>query len=398
MRAIELENLGKMFRLRTTETPTLKSRVIDTMVRRQRREEFWALRDISFRVEEGETLGVIGPNGSGKSTLLSLLARTMVPTTGRLEVLGRVSSLLELGAGFHPDLTGRENIFLNGAILGIPREVIEKKFDSIVEFSGLGRFIETPIKFYSSGMVIRLGFSVAIEVDPDILLVDEILAVGDQSFQKKSGRRIQQLKEAGKTMVVVSHDMGVIYRFCDRVLELRRGRIHTQGETENVVNQYLQSAQDDDRAAGESAIPGWGTREVEIRRVGLGDREGRVRRSFRTGEDLVVEIDFFARRPVEDPVFGFSLHDAARDLCLGSNTQIENYRIPRLEGRGRMKLVLPALPLLSGEYFLSLSIHSQDHAVNYHRQEFTYRFEVTAPRARVGLVNIAARWEMLPDG
>ena len=398
MKTIEVHNLSKMFRLRTFNTSTLKSRVIDALVRKQRRENFWALRDISFSVEEGETLGVIGPNGSGKSTLLSILARTMVPTSGRLETRGRLSSLLELGAGFHPDLTGRENIFLNGAIMGIPRPAIEKRFDSIVEFSGLGRFIETPIKFYSSGMVIRLGFSVAIEVDPDILLVDEILAVGDQAFQRKSGKRIQKMKKAGKTMVVVSHDMGMIYRFCDRVIELRDGRIHAQGETENVVNRYMQHAQGPSPADGErpQIVPGWGTREVEIRYVRLRGREGAEKRSFRSREDLVIEVDFFASKRVEDPVFGFAIHDAAHDLCLGSNTQIEGYQVPWVEGWGKMRLLLPAMPLLSGEYFLSLSIHSQDHAISYHRQEFAYPFEIVSASHRVGTVDMAVSWELLP--
>ena len=235
MNAIEVDNLGKKFKLRRVRGQTLKATVIDRILRRESREDFWALRDLSFAVPRGEVLGVIGPNGSGKTTLLSILAQTMVPTTGAIRVRGAVASLLELGAGFHPDLTGRENIYLNASIMGIPRATVERKFDAIVEFSGLGRFIETPIKFYSSGMIVRLGFSVAVEVDPEVLILDEVLAVGDEAFQKKSGRRIQEFKEAGKTIVVVSHDMNTIRRFCRRAIHLEQGRIAAEGAAGDVV-------------------------------------------------------------------------------------------------------------------------------------------------------------------
>ncbi len=394
MKAIEAINVSKLFRLRHSGTPTLKSRFVDTIKRRRGSENFWALRDINFSVEAGETMGLIGPNGSGKTTLLSILASTMVPTTGRVITRGRLASLLELGAGFHPDLTGRENIFLNGAIMGIPRKIIEEKFDSIVAFSGLGRFIETPIKFYSSGMVVRLGFSVAIEVDPDILLVDEVLAVGDQAFQKKSSRRIQGMKEAGKTLLVASHDMGTIRRFCDRVVHLQKGRIDEQGVPAGVVDNYIQSAQE--VPVGEKKLSGWGTMEAVIRGVNFCGSAGQKNATYRNGEDFAVEIEYFARRRIENPVFGYAIHTPDFQLCVGSNTQIDPCPIDRIEGPGIIRLSLPALPLLTGHYLLSLSIHSQDHNINYHRQDYTYPFDVVSSSRRIGIIDALTRWEFLP--
>ncbi len=396
MKAIEAINLGKRFRLRHSGLPTLKDRFIDTVKRRRGSEDFWALRNINFAVETGETVGVIGPNGSGKSTLLSIIASTMAPTTGRVITRGRLASLLELGAGFHPDLTGRENIFLNGAIMGIPRKMIEERFESIVDFSGLGHFIETPIKFYSSGMVVRLGFSIAIEVDPDILLVDEVLAVGDQDFQKKSSRRIQWMKETGKTLLVVSHDMGTIKRFCDRVIHLQKGEICEEGVPAGVVDNYIQSAVK--LPPGLGKIAGWGTMEAVIRKVEFPGAAGNETPTFTTGRDLVVEIEYLASKRIENPVFGYAIHTPDFQLCVGSNTQIDGCRVDRIEGEGVIKLSLPALPLLGGHYLLSLSIHSQDHNTNYHRQDYTYPFDVFSPAGREGIVNTPSRWEFLPDG
>jgi len=396
MKAIEAINVSKVFQLKHSGIPTLKDRFIDTIKHGRGKQNFWALRGIDFTVEEGETMGVIGPNGSGKTTLLSIIASTMAPTTGRVITRGRLASLLELGAGFHPDLTGRENIFLNGAIMGIPRRMLEEKFDSIVAFSGLGHFIETPIKFYSSGMVVRLGFSIAIEVEPDILLVDEVLAVGDQSFQKKSSRRIQRMKEAGKTLLVASHDMSTIRRFCDRVIHLENGEIREQGVPAGVVDNYIQSAEE--FPTGPDRVAGWGTLEAVVRGVKFIGPGGEETTTFQTGEDLAVEIEYDARKSIENPVFGYAVHTQDAQLCVGSNTQIDDCPVDRIEGTGVIRLSLPGLPLLKGHYLLSLSIHSQDHSVNYHRQDYTYPFDVVSATDRVGVVNAPSRWEFLPAG
>jgi ABC-type polysaccharide/polyol phosphate transport system ATPase subunit len=394
MNAIEVNNLGKKFRLRHAKGQSLKATIIDRVLHRETRDDFWALKEIDFGIGQGETVGVIGPNGSGKTTLLSILARTMVPTTGSLDIRGRTSCLLELGAGFHPDLTGRENIYLNGSIMGIPREVIEEKFEKIVEFSGLGHFIETPLRFYSSGMAVRLGFSVAVAADPDVLLVDEVLAVGDEAFQKKSGERMREFKSRGKTIMVVSHDMNMIRNFCDRVIYLREGRVIQQGPTGEIINRYIEDVQAQliEGGAGLGVTHEWGSREIEIRDVSFMNNRGEETLNLKAGDDLIVTIDYFAKELIQDPVFGFAIHDSDRVLCFGSNTQIGEYRTGPVEGEGKISFRLASLPLLTGDYSLSLSIHSQDHLTNYHRREYFYPFTVLSAFSGEGLFSIPVEW------
>lgn len=242
MYAIEVENLTKVFRVVHREG-SIKSAALKSLLRRfPQKKEFVALRDISFRVPRGQTVGVIGRNGSGKSTLLTLLSRIYRPTSGSITVRGRVATLLELGAGFHPEFTGIENIFLNGVILGMPRAELEKRLPKIIEFAELEEFIDTPVKHYSSGMVTRLGFSVAVHLDPDVLLVDEVLAVGDAAFQEKCYRKIEEFKQQNVTIFFVSHDMDAIRRVCDRVLWIDQHELHADGEPEEVIAQYESNA------------------------------------------------------------------------------------------------------------------------------------------------------------
>lgn len=242
MYAIEVENLTKVFRVVHREG-SIKSAALKSLLRRfPQKKEFVALRDISFRVPRGQTVGVIGRNGSGKSTLLTLLSRIYRPTSGSITVRGRVATLLELGAGFHPEFTGIENIFLNGVILGMPRAKLEKRLPKIIEFAELEEFIDTPVKHYSSGMVTRLGFSVAVHLDPDVLLVDEVLAVGDAAFQEKCYRKIEEFKQQNVTIFFVSHDMDAIRRVCDRVLWIDQHELHADGEPEEVIAQYESNA------------------------------------------------------------------------------------------------------------------------------------------------------------
>ncbi|MEA1927880.1 MAG: ABC transporter ATP-binding protein [Candidatus Auribacterota bacterium] len=394
MNAIEVNNLGKKFRLRHSKGQSLKATVIDRILHRETRDDFWALKNISFSIAPGETIGVIGPNGSGKTTLLSILAGAMVPTAGSLDIRGRIGCLLELGAGFHPDLTGRENIYLNASIMGIPQSIIEDKFDQIVEFSGLGHFIETPLRFYSSGMSVRLGFSVIVVADPEVLLVDEVLAVGDKAFQKKSAERMHQFKEEGKTIVVVSHDMSVIRNFCDRVIYLQEGEIILQGAANDIVNRYTGDiqAQMIEGGPGQGRIHEWGNREVEIRKAALMDNLGETIFNLNAGDDLVVAIDYFAKKRIENPVFGFAIHNSDRVLCFGSNTQIGEYLVGPVEGEGKISFRLNSLPLRTGDYYLSLSIHSQDHLTDYHRQEYFYPFTILAAGEGEGLFSIPVEW------
>ena len=238
--AVKFENISKKFILHHERSKSFQEVVVSLLRRRNSaNEDFWALKDVSFEVEQGETVGIIGPNGSGKSTILKLIARVLEPTEGDITVVGRVSSLIELGAGFHPDLTGRENVFLNGSILGLNRREMERKFGSIVSFAELEQFIDVPLKHYSSGMYTRLGFAVAINVDPDVLIIDEVLAVGDRSFQQKCLTAMGEFKKAGKTIILVSHAMPLVTSFCDRALLLLRGQVVALGPVSGVVNAYL---------------------------------------------------------------------------------------------------------------------------------------------------------------
>ncbi|MDD5556103.1 MAG: ABC transporter ATP-binding protein [bacterium] len=390
MHAIEVNGVGKRFHIRHGGRHTLKAAALGRVRGRRAREAFWALREISFGVEAGTTLGIIGSNGAGKSTLLGLLARTMRPTEGTIDVRGRVSSLLELGAGFHPDLSGAENIYLNGAILGLRRAEIATRFDRIVRFAGLEEFIDTPVKHYSSGMYVRLGFAVAVEVEPDILLIDEVMAVGDETFKRRCLEKIADFKRAGRTMLIVSHDLDTITGVSDRVLLLDAGRIAGVGEPGRVVDQYKSLGF---IKAGDVVVREWGTREAVIAGVRFTDGRGEAVERIRSGDPLAVEIAYRAGRRVEEPVFGFAVSRGDGTLCCGSNTLIDGVHIPSIEGEGTVRLLFPSLPLLEGKHYVSLSLHSRDHRTNYHRLDNWFSLWVDCPRRAEGTVNIACTWE-----
>ena len=390
MKSIEVTGVGKKFFLKHGGRHTIKAAAVGLLRRRKTRTDFWALKDISFDVEAGTTVGIIGANGAGKSTLLGILARTMRPTEGTVAVRGRVSSLLELGAGFHPDLSGAENIYLNGSILGLSRAEIRAKFDEIVRFAELEQFIDTPVKHYSSGMYVRLGFAVAVEVNPDILLIDEVMAVGDEAFKRKCLGRIAQFKREGKTLLIVSHDLDTITEVSDTVLLLDAGKIVNVGEPGQVVDQYKSLGF---FKAGEVVIREWGTREAVITAVRfLGAGGERVER-ITTGEPLLVEIDYRAHQQIVDPIFGFALTASDGTLCCGSNTIIDDYPIPLIEGAGTMRLRFESLPLLQGKYYFSFSLHTRDHNTSYHRMDNWFSIWVECPRKAEGIANIRCAWE-----
>lgn len=385
--AISARGLGKCYRVRGHAPPTLFGALSG---RRRRAETFWALRGADFDIPRGRTVGVIGPNGSGKSSLLGLVAGTIAPTEGAVRAEGRISSLLELGAGFHPDLTGRENVFLNAAILGIAREDVRRRFDHIVEFAGLRDFIDQPVKHYSSGMYVRLGFAVAVEMDPDILLIDEVLAVGDIAFQLKCLDRIRDFQRRGRTLLFVSHALQTVEEFCDEAFLIHGGRLVERGPPDEVILRYLRSYMGE---GGRVWTQEYGTREVEIAGVRLLDAAGRETGVFETGRPMFVEIAWAAQRPIERAVFGFSVKTANGLYVFGSNTQIAGQTVPRLEGRGTVRLALDPLTLMQGSFLLSLSIHSDDHAVQYHRREDWYPFAVRNPTGALGLFHLNSRWE-----
>ncbi|MGI6087635.1 MAG: ABC transporter ATP-binding protein [Kiritimatiellia bacterium] len=389
MHAIEVQHLTKNYRMQGGEPPKLT----DLFTRRKapyRRRIIQALRDVSFTVETGETIGVIGPNGSGKSSLLGLLAGTTTPTSGTVKLRGSVSSLLELGAGFHSELTGRENIFLNGAILGIPRITIQERFDRIVEFAGIREFLDMPVKHYSSGMYVRLGFAVAVEMDPDILLIDEVLAVGDVAFQTKCLARIRDFQRRGKTLLLVSHALQTVEEFCSRVFLIHQGQLVAQGNPADVIFKYLRSYMGE--GGGVHTVE-YGSREVSITNVRFLDSAGRETGMMITGRQMTVEISYQATRRIERPIFGFSIKTGNGMFVFGSNTQLAGANIGAIEGAGSILLHFDSLSLMQGNFFLSVSIHSWDHAVQFHRREDWYPFVVTNPTGALGLFYIDTRWE-----
>lgn len=389
MNAIEADKLGKWFARQGVGAPTLLG-AFPQWLRRAKPDGFWALRDVSFNIARGQTVGVIGPNGSGKSSLLGLIARTMTPTTGSLRTSGRISSLLELGAGFHPDLSGRENIFLNAAILGIAREDVRRRFDHIVDFAGLREFIDMPVKHYSSGMYVRLAFSVAVEMNPDILLIDEVLAVGDVAFQMKCLDRIRRFQELGKTILFVSHALETVEEFCAQVLLIHEGRLIMQGAPDQVVFAYLKNYM---VRLGMLNVEEHGTREIEMRSVRLLDEHGAETVTFHTGATMTVEINYHAQRRIERPVFGFNIKTGNGFYVFGSNTQIAQYDLPAAEGNGTVRLHIRPLTLKQGRFFLSLSVHSWDHAVQYHRQEDLHPFMVRDLSGDKGVLQLHCAWE-----
>lgn len=387
---IRVENVGKQFRLHKRGARTVKSTALDLVRARPAADSFWALREIDFQVRRGEVLGIIGANGAGKSTLLSLLARTKEPTEGRIEMVGKISSLLELGAGFHPELTGRENVFLAGAIMGIPQARMRDRFDAIVEFAELREFIDQPVKHYSSGMYVRLGFAVAVEVDPDILLIDEVLAVGDASFQRRCLDRMAQFREERKTMLIISHDMDTIRKVSDRILYLEKGRVLGLGEPTGVLEAYA-SASRQDISAGLARE--WGTGEVLITGVEILDEAGQAADTFRGSDALTARIRYAARERIERPVFGFGIANREGHTVHGNNTQNAGAIIEAVEGEGTVTLHVERLDLGAGTYLLSFSVHSEDHRMNYHRLDHHFPISVKTDKGFEGC-HLPSRWEV----
>jgi lipopolysaccharide transport system ATP-binding protein len=416
---IRVEGVSKLYRrtLPGDRLRTLKSALVGRSLASglKPEESIAALEQVDFTVHRGEAFGVIGGNGSGKSTLLKLVAGMLKPTTGRITVAGRVAALIELGAGFHPEISGRENVFINGAVLGLTRKQIERRYESIVEFSGLGDFMEEPVKNYSSGMYVRLGFAVAVNTDPDVLLVDEVLAVGDEAFAHRCLRRIEELLASGKTLLLVSHSLDLVEGVCDRVLWLDNGRQRLVGEPRRVIDAYRQevaeregeqhlAAKRQREQAGEE-IPEelrWGSREAEILSIRLlaGEEE---RYHVTTGEDVTFEIRARAEKPLDDFVFGVAISTPRSFEVWGTNTDMEGYAAGHFEGEAVVRLACPALRLAPGEYVVDVAVHSKEGAP-YDYQRRALAFTVTAPTSGVGVYFPEHRWEVegglewKPDG
>ena len=393
MNAVEVKDVSKRFRIQHEKNVNLKYAFIDFLKgKRPSYEEFWALRGISFGVRQGETLGIIGENGSGKSTLLKLIARILRADEGTIRTEGKVAALLELGAGFNPELTGRENIYLKSSILGFGRKEADERLAGIVEFAELEKFIDSPVKSYSSGMYMRLGFSVAIHIDPDILLIDEILAVGDEAFQKKCYERIRDFQRLGKSIVVVSHNLNAIAALCSRAVLLQSGRILSSGPPDEVIAQYRKPER---RAAEKSKdVDEYGTREIEIRNVAFLDERGNEAVAFRSGCPMTIRIEYFAKSAVTRPVFGVSIGERDGSVVYGTNSCIEGQHIECVEGVGFADFTITHIPILHGRYPITIAIHSEDGKTDYHWQRDLYSITVYNDQGYEGSFRLPCTFSM----
>lgn len=410
MIAIDVEDVSRIYQKYSARHrfQTFKSSIVKGDIFKALRpdELVTALDGVSFKVGEGTTFGIIGENGSGKSTLLKIVAGITKPTSGRVTVRGKVSALIELGAGFHPEITGRENVYINGIMLGLSKKEIHQKFEEIVKFAELEDFIDAPVKTYSSGMYMRLGFSIAINVNPDILLIDEVLAVGDASFVPKCLDRIDDFRRRKKTILFVSHDLSTVEKICDRVVWLKGGRIQAMSEPKRTVDAYLQDIvekQEEDFEERQQAAAidqewqeerrenRWGKREVEITKVKLKGMDGKEKHVFSPDEGMIVEIDVKAARRIQDFVFGIGIFNSQGICCYGTNTQQEDFEPISVEGEGKVLCRIEALNLINGTYYLDVATHKRDgYPYDYHRN--LYSFLVSSLNKDEGITRPKHSW------
>ena len=405
MTAIRARKLSKMYRIYKKPMHRLLDLVLPGGPRYR---EFWALRDIDLEVGRGSTVGIIGENGAGKSTLLKLLTGISLPTVGTVRVQGRVASLLELGAGFHPEFSGRDNIYLNCSVLGMSEAEITERYPKIVEFSELGDFIDRPVKTYSSGMYVRLGFAVASSVDLDILMIDEALSVGDEHFKGKCINRLNEFREQGKTTVFVSHDMGAVKSMCQHVVLLDKGEVLAQGNAEKVADEYLKRAKARgnerlglaNRTAG--AYPRWGTGEIETLEVEMLDGAGDPTLVFQTGEAWEVRVRYRVLKDSRQPVFGLGIYRSDGTYVNGSNHHWREHPIAIEEARageeGEVRMSFERMPLLQGAYYLTTFLydHSKAAPTAIDHREHALSFEVLdSRRLQHGMLYLPTRWELV---
>lgn len=415
MIAIDVEDVTRIYQKYSARHrfQTFKSAIVrGDIVKALRPDELvTALDGVSFRVEKGTTFGIIGENGSGKSTLLKIVAGIAKPTSGRVSVKGKVSALIELGAGFHPEITGRENVYINGIMLGLSKKEINRKFNEIVRFAELEDFIDAPVKTYSSGMYMRLGFSIAINVNPDILLIDEVLAVGDASFVPKCLDRIDDFRRRKKTILFVSHDLQTVEKICDRVIWLKEGRIQAMGEPKRVIDAYLQDIvekQEEDFEKRQKVVEvekdwqeerrenRWGKREVEIKKVRLRGLDGREKHVFSPDDGMIIEMDVKASRQVNDFVFGIGIFNSQGICCYGTNTHLEDFEPLSLEGEGKVICRIESLHLINGTYYLDVAVHKRDgYPYDYHRN--LYSFLVSSLYRDEGITRPLHSWSFSPQ-
>lgn len=410
--AIEVKELSKSYKVYFDKGSQLKERLL--FRNRNRYEERKVLDGISFEVKKGEAVGLIGHNGCGKSTTLKLLSKIIYPDKGTIEMRGRVSSLIELGAGFHPDMSGRENIYINAAIFGLTKREIDARLDDIIRFSELEEYIDNPVRTYSSGMYMRLAFSVAINVDADILLIDEILAVGDAGFQTKCFNKMKEIKAAGTTIVIVSHSMGQVEQICDRSIWIHEGKIMKEGKPRDVDPEYLdymgeqrqkiaekeeadklveQKAEQEELQKEEQKKLRWGNgfariTGVHMNRIGKQDAV-----SFKTGESAEIVLEYEVNKAVEDAVFGIGIFRVDGLQCYGTNTRIEQLERFDLKEKGVVKIAIENMNLLPGNYSLDVAIECEvGIPVDYYKE--AYKFEMQSAIGDVGVARMSHDWQI----
>jgi lipopolysaccharide transport system ATP-binding protein len=403
---IEFTNVSKRFILHKDRRDTIQERVTGMLSRRPPGEEFWAVRDVSFAVEPGQSLGLVGHNGAGKSTILKLMTRILEPTSGSVRTQGRIAALLELGSGFHPELSGRENVFLYGSLMGLGRADMAARLPEIIAFADIGDFIDTEIKHYSSGMYTRLAFAVATAVDPDILITDEVLAVGDEAFQRKCIERIYGFRQAGKTIIFVSHALEVVRSLCDVAVWLNHGQMLAVGASSKVIDAYLADVNRQEQERLEAERPAnappidanslfrRGTREVEITRVQMLDGAGEERASFRTHEPLTIRIHYLAHEQIEEPVFGVGIYLENGIWLSGPNTGFDELTINQVSGVGMIDYTIASLPLLTGRYSVSVAVvdSSQMHTYDHHNRLYHLVVHGDNSRERYGTLALSGTW------
>lgn len=415
---IEVKNITKKFKIYMDKGSQLKERLL--FHKRNRYEEREVLKGISFQVKKGEAVGLIGHNGCGKSTTLKLLTKIMYPDSGEIIMKGRISSLIELGAGFHPDMSGRENIYTNASIFGLTKKEIDARLDEIIAFSELEEFIDNPVRTYSSGMYMRLAFSVAINVDADILLIDEILAVGDTNFQTKCFNRLRELKAKGMTIIIVTHDLATIEKFCDRSVWINDGLIVCEGRSDEVVDAYL-NFMNQKKVESEPAPPAnntpateetppensevndsgeidysanrFGLKYVEIRKAEMLNSENKDVRIFRTGDRLSVKIHYHVNKTIDEYVFGFGFYTLEGECLYGNNTQIDRIKINPQNTDGTVSVIIEKLPLIAGKYVLNVAVVDADGTpMDFYRNYC--EFEVVSEKRNMGYFNIEHEWRI----
>ncbi|WP_174591721.1 ABC transporter ATP-binding protein [Methanocella conradii] len=433
--AIIVKNVTKEFIIPHERKTTLFEN-IKGIFRPSTYETFTALKDVSFTVEKGESIGIIGDNGSGKSTLLKIISRILKPTRGSVEVNGRITPFLELGVGFQPDLTAKENIEVYSTIMGLSEKEIARNIDNVLEFAGLTKFRDTKLKNFSSGMQVRLAFATAIQREPDILLVDEVLAVGDMDFQQKCLDVFTEYKKKGVTMLFVSHDLGAVRRFCDKTMLMKNGKILAYGKTGDVIDRYVYGVdkseaqpqnkvepivhleakektieplvQDDvqkpdvikpEQNLGEPSTvrkDRWGNQKIIIKYVKLLDKYGKENDRFNTNDPLTIRIFYHANELISDPIFGIAIYGEHDLQYYGTNTDIQGLNVGTVTGDNVIEIKIPSLPMTAGRFLLTVAVHSRNH-IPYDWHDKKYLFSIINTGRTVGIIDLKSEWKLNVD-